>query len=321
MRPSTDDVVLDPQAAHPEFGHLRAALTAQDWRACRAVLDTASLSGRSWLLGCAAEERGIEGLLEYVLQTDPNDSTAAALLGLNLIDIGWAARGTALAMHVGAGQFEIFHDWLRRAETVLIDAAARCPWDPALWTARLMTARGLQLGLAEIPPPVRPPSGRRRAPPARAAPVFAAALPEVGRYPGGDAHLGVGGDAVCPAGCPAGRPGRAGAHRALAGLAQQDLTAGRTYLAGQPVRDVLYRGRTSLDLASRIPPRPRLGAAASTFAMVFALMGDPARLPRRRSPCLAAWRSRSPVEVPRRRPRRAEVRRHRRQVRSSGGGR
>lgn len=276
MRPSTDDVVLDPQAAHPEFGHLRAALTAQDWRACRAVLDTASLSGRSWLLGCAAEERGIEGLLEYVLQTDPNDSTAAALLGLNLIDIGWAARGTALAMHVGAGEFEIFHDWLRRAETVLIDAAARCPWDPALWTARLMTARGLQLGLAE---------SRRRY--ARLAAADAQHLPGQLQFL----------QRLCPKwggtreamhtwawetmqSAPPGAPQGvlvAQAHiEHWLELAQQDLTAGRTYLAGQPVRDVLYQAAHHSIWHPEFRRDPGWVTAASTFAMVFALMEDPA---------------------------------------------
>ncbi|AEV85940.1 hypothetical protein ACPL_5051 [Actinoplanes sp. SE50/110] len=146
---SFDDVLLDPADAHPELAVVRAALARRDWPACRAVLDSAAPGGRTWLLSWAAQERGIEETLRYALHADPADGAAAALLGMHLTDVAWAARGRARAARVGAEQFAIFQDWLRRAEAVLIDGAARTPGDPALWAARLTTARGLQLGPAE----------------------------------------------------------------------------------------------------------------------------------------------------------------------------
>jgi hypothetical protein len=84
-----------------------------------------------------------------VVRRDPADSTAAAMLGNHLINVGWSIRTAARAQHVSADQFASFHDWLRKAEAVLMDGIARNPGDPALGTARLTSARGLQLGLAE----------------------------------------------------------------------------------------------------------------------------------------------------------------------------
>lgn len=142
-------MLLDPAAAHPELGHLRSALSRSDWPACRRLLDGCTPIGRTTLLSWAAQERTIGELLRYVHSVDPSDGTAAALLALNLIDIGWQARTRSSAARVSRRQFEEFHEWLRRAESVLIDAAALHPDDPAIWTARLMTARGLELGLDE----------------------------------------------------------------------------------------------------------------------------------------------------------------------------
>ncbi|GIF41265.1 hypothetical protein BC793_115220 [Actinoplanes xinjiangensis] len=143
------DVVLDAAAAYPEIAGLRAALRRRDWPACRALLDQLEPTARSAALQSCAGELGLEEFLRGVLAADVTDAAAAALLGHHLIHVGWEIRSGQYAKHVGARQFDRFHDWLRRAELVLIDAAARHPKDPAIWTARLLTARGLQLGLAE----------------------------------------------------------------------------------------------------------------------------------------------------------------------------
>ena len=142
-------VVFDPAGAYPEVTALRAALGRRDWAACRAVLDAAPPAGRTMLIRWASEDRGIGDFLRAVLDADPGDSGAAAMLGQHLIDVGWSIRTRARAQHVGREQFVAFHQWLRQAEAVLIDAAARHPEDPALWAARLLSARGLEVGLAE----------------------------------------------------------------------------------------------------------------------------------------------------------------------------
>ncbi|MFC4070284.1 hypothetical protein [Actinoplanes subglobosus] len=154
MPPSTD-VVLDLVAAYPHIGVLKAALARRDWPACRQAIGAVPLDSRTGMIRVASgddEKRGgndLEGFLRDVLRRDPDDGAAAALLGEHLIGVGWAIRTSAAAKDVSAEQFAAFHEWLGRAEEVLIEGAARNPRDPAVWTVRLLSARGLSLGLAE----------------------------------------------------------------------------------------------------------------------------------------------------------------------------
>jgi hypothetical protein len=143
-------VLLDPAAAYPEVTTVRAALAARDWTTVRRVLDAATPIGRTSLIRIGADGDHLEDFLRYVVHADPGDSAAVAMLGAHLINVGWNIRSGARAEYVSRQQFESFHDWLRRAEVVLLDGVARRPGDPALWVVRLTSARGLQLGLAEI---------------------------------------------------------------------------------------------------------------------------------------------------------------------------
>ena len=155
--PAAGDVLTDPAAAHPEVHQLRAALRTRDWTAVRAVTDAAEPALRTGLVRIGGGEvgplAGGEDFLRYVLARDPDDSTAAAMLGNHLIDVGWEIRSGARASHVSRSQFEQFHQWLIKSEQVLIDACARNPRDPALWVPRIITVRALNLGVSE---------GRRR---------------------------------------------------------------------------------------------------------------------------------------------------------------
>ncbi|MCO8275771.1 hypothetical protein M1L60_34840 [Actinoplanes sp. TRM 88003] len=145
----SDNVLLDPADAYPEIAAVRARLTAKDWTGVRAVVDNLSPSARTKIVRHGGSADGSEQVLREVLDRDPADGTAAAMLGHCLIDIGWKARSSYGAEHVSRDQFKEFHAWLRQAEAVLIDGAARNPRDPAIWAARLVSARGLELGLAE----------------------------------------------------------------------------------------------------------------------------------------------------------------------------
>ncbi len=141
--------VLDPAAAYPKITQLRSVLGARDWPAVRKLLDTAEPVERDCLIQDRDENAGLEEFLRGVLREDPDDSTAGALLGQHLIHAAWEIRTDARANNVSQQQFADFHRVLREAEIALIDAAARTPEDPAIWTARLTTARGLQLGQSE----------------------------------------------------------------------------------------------------------------------------------------------------------------------------
>ncbi|WP_436530586.1 hypothetical protein [Actinoplanes sp. HUAS TT8] len=266
-----DDVLLDPAAAHPELATLRAALRRRDWAACRAVLGAATLTGRTWLMVWASDEPGIEEGLRYVLHQDPSDSTAAALLAWHLIDVGWAVRSRADAAHVSAEQFEVFHGWLRRAEAVLIDAAARVPQDPALWAARLVTARGLELGPAET---------RRRHDRLLAVnphdyagqcqylqslcPKWGGTWPEVHAWA-----------AAAMTAAPLGAP--QGALVAMAHLEkwlELDGEQATAYLKGDVVRDGIAQAAHRSVWNEGFRREPGWVQAASTFAMAFSLMDE-----------------------------------------------
>jgi hypothetical protein len=142
-------VRFDPAAAYPEVASLRAALAGRDWPACRALLDAARPADRTQLLRAGGEEPDLEGFLRAVLADDPADSTAAALLGFHLIRVAWRIRTGRRLRQVSRRPVAGFQERLVAAERVLIDAVARTPDDPALWVARLPSARGLGLGQAE----------------------------------------------------------------------------------------------------------------------------------------------------------------------------
>lgn len=150
-----DAIDFDPAAAYPEVRALRAGLVARDWAAVRAVLDAApGPVARTMLIRFGADvdtknADGLEAFLRETANSDPDDSAAAAMLAHQLINIGWEIRSGYRAEHVSQAQFKSFHGWLRLAETVLFEAIARHPADPALWVARVTSARGLGLSLAE----------------------------------------------------------------------------------------------------------------------------------------------------------------------------
>jgi hypothetical protein len=75
---------------------------------------------------------------------------ACTLYAARLIEIGWKVRTNYRTVHVSAEQFASFHDYLRHAERVLIDATAYHPENVAAWVLRMGTARGLELGQAEV---------------------------------------------------------------------------------------------------------------------------------------------------------------------------
>jgi len=142
-------VTFDPAAAYPEVAALQAALTARDWAVCRQVLDSAEPAARTDLVLICAEQPGLEEFLREAWQRDPADTAAAAMLGSFLTQDGWRVRTTSAAADVSRQQWEIFHERLRQAERVLVRAAARNPYDPAVWVCRMTTSRGLGLSLPE----------------------------------------------------------------------------------------------------------------------------------------------------------------------------
>lgn len=142
--------VTDPFDAFPELAPLRTAAREGDWAA---VLDfVAGLDSVDEV--CLASHLvagipGVENCLQQAVAARPSAPLPRTLLAERQIRIGWDIRSGARAQHVSRDQFERFHDRLRKAEHLLIEVCAEHPAFAPAWTARLLTARGLELGQSE----------------------------------------------------------------------------------------------------------------------------------------------------------------------------
>ncbi|MDR3079778.1 MAG: hypothetical protein LBV60_02410, partial [Streptomyces sp.] len=144
------ELVTDPFDALPELAPLRTAARAGDWAATQAFftgLD--SVHKVSFAVSALSDIAGTEKYLEKAAAALPGDPLPRTLLAERYIRIGWDIRSGAFAEHVSRDQFEQFHSWLRKAEQLLIEVCAEQPAFAPAWTARVLLARGLQLGLSE----------------------------------------------------------------------------------------------------------------------------------------------------------------------------
>ncbi|MFF4586802.1 hypothetical protein [Streptomyces sp. NPDC001388] len=134
----------------PELIPLRTAARSDDWAAVQAYF--AGLDSVDQVSSAVAALAGIDGtevLLQRAVADHPGDPLPRAALAERYVYIGWDIRSGARAKYVSSDQFDRFHGWLRKAEQILIEVCAEQPGYAPAWTARLMTARGLQLGHAE----------------------------------------------------------------------------------------------------------------------------------------------------------------------------
>jgi hypothetical protein len=135
--------------AYPEWQELRAALRREDWPTARRLITDQPPSVQTQLIWQVDDESQIRPLVQQRVDADPDDSVAAAVLGRLMIHDAWQVRTGARAKNVSRDQFRTFHEMLRTAERMLIDAAAHQPTDCSIWACRLITARGLELGQSE----------------------------------------------------------------------------------------------------------------------------------------------------------------------------
>lgn len=146
---------FDPLAHVPDGAALRAARDAGDPAAALAVVRGLTapddIAAALWALadttaGVTDEAQQLTAAIEAA---DDGTPLARTLRAVRYVTVGWAIRSHARAEHVSAGQFEQFHDWLRRAERVLFDVCSEHPDYVPAWEPRITTARGLQLGHGE----------------------------------------------------------------------------------------------------------------------------------------------------------------------------
>ncbi|GAA2622002.1 hypothetical protein GCM10010399_61510 [Dactylosporangium fulvum] len=140
---------FDLAGPFPELRQLRQAVNERNWPAVVAFFDgRTDPDDRTYATTLIAEISGSERFLQPVVDSD-GGTLARTLLAERLIVVGWEVRTSARAEHVSRKQFATFHEYLRRAERLLIDVTALEPANAPAWVARLKTNRGLQLGLAE----------------------------------------------------------------------------------------------------------------------------------------------------------------------------
>lgn len=260
-------VRTDPGAAYDRTARLRQALTTGDWPSAREVLDTVAPAARTTLMQIAATTRRADRVLDQARADDPADATAAAMLGFHRTAAGWRIRTDAGAEHVSRRRFARFHDKLREAEAILRDGLTHAPDDPALWTASLTTARGLQFGLIEARLRYQQLAGIDP----HHLPAQSAMLQQLCPKWGGtwDQAHAFAGEAMRTA--PAGAPNAvlvADAHL------EHFSVAGRRYLRSPQVRDEIQEAARSSVLHPDF--RRELGwvQVMNSFAMAFSLIGD-----------------------------------------------
>ncbi|WP_416977691.1 tetratricopeptide repeat protein [Streptomyces sp. T028] len=150
-RPTTSNgPTFDSFDNTPELIPLRTAAQSGDWNAVRAYFSGLdSVDKVSSAVATLADIDGAEFLLQQAAADHPGDPLPRAALAERYVYMGWDIRSSLQAKHVSSEQFDRFHAWLRKAEQILIEVCAEQPSYAPAWTARLMTARGLQLGQAE----------------------------------------------------------------------------------------------------------------------------------------------------------------------------
>jgi hypothetical protein len=144
---------FDPWAHLPDGAALRAACETGDVVSALAVLRglarTDDLLAALWTIADHAVGQDGSRLTEAIEAADDGTPLARTLRALRYVTEGWEARSHARAQFVSAGQFEQFHDWLRRAERILFDVCSQHPGYLPAWEARITTSRGLGLGVGE----------------------------------------------------------------------------------------------------------------------------------------------------------------------------
>ncbi|MFB7332492.1 hypothetical protein ACFC00_12670 [Streptomyces adustus] len=264
-------LVSDPFDYLPDLAPLRPAAQAGDWPAVRAFfmgLDSAEKV--SYASGLLSDIAGVEGFLERAVAELPGDPLPRTLLARRYISIGWDIRSGARAKHVSRDQFDRFHAWLRKAEQLLIEVCAEQPAYAPAWTARLITARGLELGQAEA----RRRYDRLSAHHPHHYRAQLQLLQQVcPKWSGSweDAH---GFARECASAAPDGSvAGALVAEAHIEHWLDLDTGADAAYLRGLPVRDDLrFAAQVSVLHRDHVPGWDTVGAH-STFAMAFSIGG------------------------------------------------
>lgn len=129
---------------------LQLAVAAQQWGTVGSLFQPLTVPNKILLAArIVGAPDGSGGFPLVPIPVDAPIQDPRVLRAARLIHIGWDVRTAARAKYVSQEQFTVLHDYLVRAERILIDITAREPDNISAWEQRLTTARGLSLGQAE----------------------------------------------------------------------------------------------------------------------------------------------------------------------------
>ena len=152
VNPETDDRVAeayDRLGSVPEFSALADAVGRRDWPGAEEALGALPADQESYALELLADEDGVESFLEEAAAANPASARARTALAARCIVLGWSARGHDVASETSREQMDAFREWLVRAEQELTAVCADHPAYAPAWAARILTARGLEVGQSE----------------------------------------------------------------------------------------------------------------------------------------------------------------------------
>ncbi|MFH8729838.1 hypothetical protein [Streptomyces termitum] len=138
---------IDEDAGDADLQRARDAAAAADWATVRDLLEARPESAdRTGLLWAVGETAGVEEWITDVIAAEPDAALPRLVAGIRHLSWGWEARTDARAKDVSREQFELFHSRLARAEEWLYEAAEREPGWTSPWYGLQVTGRGLQVG-------------------------------------------------------------------------------------------------------------------------------------------------------------------------------
>jgi hypothetical protein len=132
---------------------LRAALAGGRWREAHDALEAVkgNWDDRQFLVEVLTDEvPGRPKWLDEWVEAYPQSGGAWTVRGAHGIRWGWAARGGGKAETVQDENWQIFWSRLEEAERDLYKAAELEPDDPVPWSYLVISARGMEKGIAEI---------------------------------------------------------------------------------------------------------------------------------------------------------------------------
>jgi len=142
---------VDAASRYPWLSEVTAMAKSQDWAGLRQIVAAApGVDQMAVVSERIAGVAGVEDWLGPIVERDPDDRLAVAVLADRLVNLAWGKRSAQSYEKLTEEQISGFQQTLVRVERLLIDQIAGHPDEPYLWCVRITSGMGFGVGLAEI---------------------------------------------------------------------------------------------------------------------------------------------------------------------------